>query len=233
MAKSDFVEKTDEGFETQVDNFCNKIDGYAASLGVGAGQVTSIKDDRNMFKFLMLMRESYKTKTQDVTRYKNILRKGPTGTPLGVVPFPPVFAASPAVVASNIEDRFRKLVAQIKASPNYNDAIGEDLGIVGDENAVDPSTLKPILIGALDAGRPLIKWTKGTADSIDIYVERIAGAGFTFLANDTQPDYIDTFPIPDGVTTAKWSYKAIYKIGDEVVGSYSEPISITVTRQVV
>jgi len=233
MAKIDFLERSDEGFETQLDNFCNKIDGYAATLGVGAAQIVSIKDDRNMFKYLMLMREAYKTKTQDVTRYKNILRKGPTGTPLGVVPFPPVFAASPAVVASNIEDRFRKLVAFIKAATNYNDAIGEDLGIIGDENEVDPSTLKPILIGALDAGRPLIKWTKATATSIDIYVERVAGSGFSFLANDSQPDYIDTFPIPDGVTSVVWKYKAIYKIGDEQVGMWSEAISITVTREVV
>jgi len=232
MAKKDVIKTTDEGLKTQLVNFCNKIDGYAPLLGITAGQVTSIKDDKNMWLFIFDMREGYKTKTEDVSNYKKIVRSGPTGTPLGAVPTPPTFAASPTVVASNLVDRFRKLIGQIKKAPNYNNAIGQDLGIVGDEHVVDPPTMKPVLTSRLDAGRPEIIWKKGDATSIDIYVERTVGAGFTFLANDTEPNYIDTATLPDGINSAVWKYKAIYKIGDEQVGMYSETLSVTVTRQV-
>ena len=232
MAKSDPVKSTDEGLQTQLVNFCLKIDGYTATLALTAGQIASIKDDKNMWVFILGMREGYKTKTQDVSNYKKIVRSGPTGTPLGAVPTPPVFAAAPSLVASNIVDRFRKLIGQIKKAPNYNNAIGEDLGIVGDEHVVDPSTMKPVLTSRLDAGRPEIIWKKGDATSIDIYVERTAGIGFIFLANDTEPNYIDTAALSDGINSAVWKYKAIYKIGDDQVGFYSEDLSVTVTREV-
>jgi hypothetical protein len=89
--------------------------------------------------------------------------------------------------------------------------------------------MKPTLKGGLDAVIPLVKWEKGDADSIDIFVDRNDGKGFIFLANDSQPDYIDTFPIS---TTATWEYKGIYKIADDHVGEYSDGIAITVTKQV-
>ncbi len=52
------------------------------------------------------------------------------------------------------------------------------------------------------------------------------GNGYTLLTYDTTPGYTDTAPIP--AIPAKWSYKAIYRVGDHEVGQWSSEISITV-----
>ena len=50
------------------------------------------------------------------------------------------------------------------------------------------------------------------------------GAGWTPLAFDTTPNYIDTAPFP--AAPAKWKYKAIYHAGDQQVGLWSAEASV-------
>ena len=52
------------------------------------------------------------------------------------------------------------------------------------------------------------------------------GKGFITLASDSTPGYNDTQPIP--AAPAKWTYKAIYRVGDAQVGLWSNPVSIMV-----
>lgn len=115
MAKKDFVSKTDDGKVVQLVNFVNKIGLYKVLLGITDDQVTSITNDKNIFAFAVSLREAYKTKVQDVTKWKDILRDGPLGTPPGPIP-PPVPAAGGLVpVNEGIFFRFRKLAAQRKS----------------------------------------------------------------------------------------------------------------------
>ncbi|MBI4713208.1 MAG: hypothetical protein HY762_07920 [Planctomycetes bacterium] len=227
-----YLPKNDQAKADFMDNLGAKLPDHAATLGLSPAEVASVQADAAMFNYLMDMQEAYKTNKQEVTGYKNVLRDGPLGAPLGPVPVAPTLPAAPAAVSAGIFIRVSQLVMRIKGNPAYNkQTIGEDLGIVGDEQTIDIPNLKPVLNSRLDAERPLIIWKKGPADSIDIYVDRKDGLGFVFLATDTQPDYLDTFPIPAGITTALWDYKAIYKIGDDQVGRFSEPIQVTVTRK--
>ena len=230
MAKHDFISKSDQGKAAFLNNFANKIGGYAATLGLTPVEVASVINDAARFKYILDMQELYKTFKQNISRYKDMLRDGSGGVPIGdlVIPIPP---AAPIPVDDGIFIRIRKMVACIKAHLAYNEAIGEDLGIVGDAQVIDILNLKPVLKSRLDAGRPLIIWSKDPADSINIYVDRKDGKGFVYLANDSQPDYLDTFPMPAGVESVVWYYKAVYRIGDEQVGQFSEPIQVTVTRQ--
>ena len=227
-----FFPNSDQGKADWLDNFHTKLGGYATLLGVSAGEVTSVTNDTAMFNYIMDMQEAFKTFKQDVSKYKNYLRDGSHGAPIGDVPEAPTLPVAPTAVNDGIFTRTRKLVARIKTHSAYTEAIGEDLGIVGDEQVINIPNLKPELKSRLDANRPLIIWSKGPADSIDIYVDRKDGSGFVFLATDSQPDYLDTFPVPAGVASAVWEYKAIYRIGDEQVGQFSETVKVTVTRQV-
>lgn len=229
--KNYYMALTDEGKATQLTNFATKIGTYATAVGVTSGEVTAATNDAAMFRFILDLQETYKTLKQDVTQYKDILRDGPVGTVLGPIPAPPTPGTPPTAVPAAILYRFKNLVGRIKRHPSYNTAMGEDLGIIGDEQTIDYSSLKPVLNSKLDANRPLIMWIKGPSDGIDIYVDRKDGAGFVFLAFDSVPDYLDTFTIPSGVTTVVWSYKAIYKKGDSQVGQFSEPIDVAVSRK--
>ena len=62
-------------------------------------------------------------------------------------------------------------------------------------------------------------------DSCELQVDR-DGQGFVLLATDTTPNYEDTAPWP--ATPTKWTYKAIYRVGDQRVGQWSAEVSVTV-----
>ena len=141
-------------------------------------------------------------------------------------PVAPVLGVAPTAVAPGIFGRATALVARIKVAPGYTDAIGQALQIIGADQTVDVTTMKPILDVQLDAGQVDINWTKQGMDGIEIQVDR--GTGFVFLAIDTIPNYTDTQPMPAAGQSALWKYKAIYIQADQRVGHWSDVVSIPV-----
>lgn len=104
-------------------------------------------------------------------------------------------------VAPGVETRIHALVKQIKASANYNEAIGEALGIEGAVQAgPDLTTIQLDIKAAISGSRVEITWgwagNSAFLDMLELEVDRGDGKGFTFLANDTTPGYIDTMPFP-------------------------------------
>ena len=88
-----------------------------------------------------------------------------------------------------------------------------------------------VMIDAIISGNQvLVKWGWGGngayLDLCEIHVDRGDGKGFGLLTYDSTPNYTDTQPFP--ATPAKWTYKAIYRVGDSQVGLWSLPVSITV-----
>ena len=63
-------------------------------------------------------------------------------------------------------------------------------------------------------------------DICEIEVDRSDSKGFVLLTFDTTPNYTDTTPLPS--TPTKWTYRAIYRVGDSRVGQWSKPVSVTV-----
>jgi hypothetical protein len=61
---------------------------------------------------------------------------------------------------------------------------------------------------------------------LELLVDRADGKGFITLAYDTTPDYLDTTVLP--ATSAKWTYKAIFRVGDQRVGQWSDEVSMVV-----
>jgi len=92
----------------------------------------------------------------------------------------------------------------------------------------DAAAWKPVLGIKTQAGRPTVTWAKGDADALEIWVDRGDDPGFVLLAIDLKPDYPDPFPLPPLGTSALWKYRAIYRLGDEQVGQWSDVISVTV-----
>jgi hypothetical protein len=54
-------------------------------------------------------------------------------------------------------------------------------------------------------------------DAIEIEVDRGTGAGWQMLTINTTPNYHDTELFP--ATPARWKYRAIFRVGDQRVGS--------------
>lgn len=230
MPKSDYIKNRDDEFASQLATFKNNIGDHAATFGLTAAQIASQAADADYLAYILACQEVCSNCSQQWTAWKDIIRDGtaPPGTAAPVdAPMP---AAVPAV-APGIEARFRALVKIIKAHPAYNASIGESLGIEGTAHAgPDFSIFKPELKLELRGGLVFIIWTwlgqSAFLDMIEILVDRADGKGFVFLTTDTTPGYLDTTALP--AAPAKWSYKAIFRVGDQRVGQWSDVVSITV-----
>ena len=108
----------------------------------------------------------------------------------------------PPIVPPGIFPRIAKMVQRIKGNLNYTQAVGHDLGIIGDEHSIDPASMKPVLKLSFEANTVQVQWKKGHADAIRLEVDR--GTGWQFLAVDAEPHYTDTFPIS---ASATWKYR--------------------------
>ncbi|WP_028980959.1 hypothetical protein [Sporocytophaga myxococcoides] len=227
-----YLPRTDNEKAIWLKNFTLKLAVHGENVGILPDEILGTSNDAASFIYSIQAVENLKSSLAQNVAFKKLLGTGDGTAPLAYPQITPVITKPPIPVKPGIFKRLAKLVQRIKFHPNYNESIGRDLGIIAPKTTNNKMSLKPKLSGGLDAGRPLIKWKKGHADSIDIYVDRNDGKGFIFLANDYTPDYIDTNPIPEEKGTVVWAYKAIYRIKDEQVGEFSDIIEIVVTRQV-
>jgi hypothetical protein len=224
MAKSYFLPKDEPGKRAFLNNFAAKLPTYAATVGVTPAEVAQTTDDDAYFDFVCGAHLQHTNTTREWTAYKTALR---SGTAIGAMPTTPALGVPPTAVPAGIFTRVSALAARIKKHPAYTEAIGQDLGIIGAEQTVDPTVMKPVLNLTLQAGHPNVGWSKSGMDGIEIWVDRGTGT-FAFLTIDTVPDYLDTFALPAAGASAVWKYKAIYRLNDEQVGQWSDVATIGV-----
>lgn len=230
MAKSTYLSASDDGFAHQLITFKNAVGASASALGVTPAQVTAQAADADYFSYVLAVQELMANSAKQWTAWKDLQRKGGSVPPTGA-PVAPTFPAAVPVVAPGIELRFRNLVKQIKANTDYNESIGAALGIEGSEQVgPDYATLAPALSLSLSGDRVEIAWGwqgfSAFLDQCELQVDRGDGKGMVLLAIDTTPNYTDTQPFPNA--PAKWSYQAIYRVGDQRVGQWSSAVSVSV-----
>ena len=208
-----------------LNNLAATLPNYSSILGISAAEVVSAQNDAACFKYSMGAVDSYTAAKESWVEYKNLLKNGRAGAPTGSIPQVPSPGTAPAVlVAPGIMPRIRALIARIKSNPNYTNAIGIALGIVGADNTTDMNTLKPVLKLVLKGGHVEVQWVKSISDGIKIEVDRGDGQGWKFLAINTHPHYTDKV-LP---AAANWKYRAIYLKHDQPVGLLSDVITISV-----
>ena len=230
MRRADYIQKNQLAFGQQLLQFKTTIGGYATLFGLTSAQTTAQAHDCDYFNYTLTCQTLVQGSAQQWGDWRDLLRYGGTPPPNGI-PVAPVFPTSVDAVAMGVETRFRALVQLIKAHSAYNTGIGEALGIEGAEiTGPDLDTLQADIDAVLRGGEVRIIWTwQGYVDFLDmieIQVDRGDGKGFGFLAMDTTPGYTDTAAFP--TTPTKWTYRAIFRVGDKRVGVWSKPAVVTV-----
>ena len=221
----DYVEKNDNEFTLQLNNFKNKLPNYMMLFGIDQPTVDSVTADAAYMSFLIPAITPAKDYTKGWVEQKDNARKGTGTLPITGFPTPVDVVAAPAGVAPGIEKRFRNLAQQIKSNPNYTVTIGQDLGIVA--SGSDPEITAPILKLSLKGGAPNIGYKRGTTEGVRIYSKRADETSFTFLDVSTRSPYVDTRPnvVPNVAETRQ--YYAFYIVDDEQVGNQSATVSIS------
>jgi len=214
-------------------NFCNKLAGHATALGLTTGQVTAaVADCGWLIYVLQTWLGTARAWAESATDAATEAQSG-TGNAAQVLPVFTAPALPTGVTAVNPGglDRLFALIQQIKDSGKATETISTDLGIIGSTDAgPDLDTVQPKIEATLTGNHSQIKWgwagNGAFLDMCEIQVDRGDGQGYRLLTYDTTPNYTDTQPFP--ATPAKWTYKAIYRVGDAQVGLWSLPVSVNV-----
>jgi hypothetical protein len=214
-------------------NFSGKLPALATVLGLTTTQVTAaVADCKWLIYILELWLPAVRKWAPSCTDASFEAQFG-TGSAVQLLP---VFVAPPlpeGVVAVNPGALLRifALVQDIKNSGKCSDANATNLGIVGSEQAgPDMTSIHPEIAASILGNHVFIKWGWGGytdwLDSCEIQVDRADGKGFVMLVMDTTPGYTDTMPFPAVHTV--WTYRAIYRVGENQVGVWSQTVSVAV-----
>jgi len=213
-----------------LNNFSARIGQYATALGLSTADTTSVQHDAQMYSYVIQMQDTAHQFYNSYTELKKQLRNSPQQIAAPALPALPSAGIPPAPVGSGIFNRIVLLVARIKQNSAYSETMGQDLNVIPSVAVFNPADLVPNLSIRLEAGRPLLKWKKGDADGVQLYVDRRDNNGFVHLARVSRNTYLDVTNVPVETFTATWDYKGKYMIGDDEVGQFSPTISINVMR---
>ncbi len=230
MAKKRFFPDDLPGQLIWLVDFILNVPAFAVKYGITPVQITALEADKEWLNYWFQASSAVQLFAQNVTAFKNEVAFGvaPNGVP-SVPPALPDLGVEPPAVAPGVFKRALAIANAIKVHKDYTVADGEAMGLEGAE-IVPPDliTERPNLKLTLAADHVDINWRKQTlpVEALEIWVKRGAG-DFVYLATDTTtPKYVDTQPFP--AVEEKWTYKAIYRIGDGRVGLWSEEVSVTV-----
>lgn len=243
---ADYVKKSDLDFVAQHDNFNTKLSNYESTFGLTPAQVASVNADNEFLGFIILANNGVPGFAQDWTKLKNQVRYGGDGTIIPPFPAPPDVSSPPATaIQPNVEGRFRQLVGQIKAHPNYSKTIGEDLGIEAPESSFDDENYKPKATAKAVQNEVTIKFTKGGVDGVAIYSRVTSGTGvptpspspspvpapsgqFVKIAVDYHSPYVDNRPLAVEGQPELREYYLRGILSDQEIGLPGDVIRVTV-----
>ncbi len=155
-------------------------------LGLSPAQVTAQAADADYFQYVLACQAMMRNSGIQWTGWKDLMRDGGTPPPAGAPVAPTLPAAVPAV-EPGIEVRFRNLVKQIKPHTNYNEAIGEALGIEGpQQTGPDLTTVQPDIKATINGNRVEIGWV-GTATARSSTCARSKWIATTIRAQSYSP----------------------------------------------
>jgi hypothetical protein len=227
MAKGDYIPKADDAKVTWLNNFAGKLPVYATTLNISTTDTEFTQKASTLATYTLSVVKQVQDFSKSVVAYKDALFEGKNPKNPISLPIPPVFQNVPEAMPEGVFMEIRNIVKRIKASSSYTQSIGKDLGIVGEENTKKESVMQPELKVVQEGGKVTVKWKKGNADGINIYVKR-GGGDFVFSAFDAKPHYTDNTPLPENPTT--WTYRAIYVKNDQEIGQFSDEVSINVSK---
>jgi|CXWJ01.1.fsa_nt_gi hypothetical protein len=202
MPKNYYIPDREPELALWLQNFSSKIATQGPVLGLTAPQITALQTLCDDLVTSITKAEESKRDAQETTNAKN------------------------AQKASTLSS-MRLSIKNMKSTVAYTEAIGEDLGIVGNEQPFDPATFKTTLKARTFPGYVNIEFLKGKSDGINIYGRLKGTASWIFLARDTASPYNDTRPLTTPNTPETREYMAIGVLDDQQIGQQSDVVEVT------
>ena len=207
-------------------NLSAKAPHYVAQLNVTPAELEFLTRMSAACAALVNFQHQAKNFAEDWTRLRDQCFDGATTAPPPAWPAWNGPATPPVALESGCNIKLRALLHRWKTAAGYNDAIGENLGLVGPVIAVDAVGAQPELRVKLVAGRPEISASLEHFDAVELEVDR--GEGFALLDVSTGPPVRDAHPLPAAGTSAVWTYRGILRAKNTRVGQWSPVVVVPV-----
>ena len=196
-----FVPKADGEASIWASNLKGKIAAIGALLGLSPTAIASVEDACDRIITNINLVGTKRTDLAEAVKQKNDNR-----------------LADLQIIA--------KVISQLKAHSDYQDAIGSSLGITGYSKLFDLKEIKPVIKAKAYEGRVDISFNLQVMKSITIY-SRIKGSyGWEKLGNDYESPFEDRRPLAVAHQAEVREYMAMYFNGKEDVGQPSDIIPI-------
>ena len=226
MKRTNYWPDNDADCVLFLQNIATKMANYVTALAITGPDQSFINLAAALAQSVVMYQDQAKKFSKDWSAMKKTVFSGNPADPLPAWPKWNGPDTAPIGLASGIERRVRVIVRRWKAAPGYTQAIGLDLGIVGEEINIDPAIAQPDLSVRMNGGRPEIDWNKQHMEALELEVDR--GAGPQLLTIVTSGSTVDEHPLPGPGQSAVWTYRAIYRLNNQRVGLWSDPVQIAV-----
>lgn len=222
-----WIPSTDAGKLLWLQNAATKVALYVGTAGIVAADVTMFNGFRDWWQWILNRNDQVKNTREQIVEFKDLMRDGPVGTPMGATPVAPVYPAAPLfVISAGIFDQIISFAERTKNTVGYTTVMGEDIGI---EPVGGPPPLgDPVFeLVALVGSQVRIDWVKSSSDGVIVESQRGAETGWTVLATDHFSPYVDARePLVAGQPEVR-KYRLRYLLGDDPVGNYSGTFQVT------
>jgi hypothetical protein len=180
-----------------LDNFAQKLPLHGPTCGVSAGDVTDAVNDAKwanhvLGSWLSAVRNFAPSTTDAVDEVLDGVGTVPFVLPTFAAPALPagVTAAPPGVLT-----RLFTLIAKMKLDAGFTEAIGTDLGVIGQEETPKPAPKQTATVEQ-GSGCQCVRLAFAKYGHMGVHIESRRGTGaWEFLAVDTESPYLDERPL--------------------------------------
>jgi len=229
MKKKYYLPNKESERVTWLNNFSAKLPGYAAAFGITDGDRDKVIAMALLYAYIIGLIEKVDTYKQGLTAFKNTLSFAPSGTTLGEIPELDA-GTPPALTEAGIFTFIGGIVQGIKAKKGvYTPAIGEELGIIGEETVFVENDYKPTFKGKSLPGNNEISFEKKGVAGQNIYSHPVGGDQTVWvkIGYDSSSPYNDTRPPATPGTPENREYKGRGVINDVEIGQWSDVLTLT------
>ncbi len=191
-------------------------------------QVVAVTSDCNMLIYLL---QTYvniiRHDASEATKYKDLIKDGPIGTPSGGLPAFTGMPPGPAIVTAGVLPRLRLIIQEIKSKLTYNEVIGTDLGIIA--TAAAPNSSPPVItVTDVHGGHVTLGWSKNGWSGVKIQARAPGTVDWTDLGLDLFSPFVDTRPLHTANTPEIREYRLCHLDGDEPLQNWCGVEVVTV-----
>jgi hypothetical protein len=222
MSTNSFFPTTQAGQIVWLSHYSLKLPINGPVCNISAEEITSTLADILYYVWLLQhWHPAVQRDAKEATAYK-LLMIGGSGSDSANYPQPSIFPDPPPATAPGIQKRLFSQIARIKASLNYTETIGHDLGIIAASNTVEHPIPEYTITVELGATGNRIRIDFKKYDHDGIWIEsRINSGDWVFLAIDTIKPYYDERPLAPGNIHETREYRLRWWDKSEAHGEWS------------